>query len=215
MRTPNSSARSRQWNEVYNTKGAHQLSWFQPEPTVSLELIDGLHLDRTQPVIDMGGGASPLVDRLPERGHTDVWVPSPPSFAPGVSVQEPSAACGQRVRTGFDHVYDEPDPRAFRPLLDTTRHPVWVAAFVLRTGSYQPIADELATWGLVTETSTGTFPQRRFTNPAEQRYALDAVTSTGHDPHEKETHGSFAVALLGRSGVGVGMGNPSADVSRI
>jgi hypothetical protein len=86
-------------------------------------------------------------------------------------------------------------PRTFRHLLDNTRHPVWVAAFVLRTGSYHPIADELATWGLVTEISTGTFPQRRFTSPAEQQYALDAVTATGHDPHEKETHGSFHTTL--------------------
>jgi 2-polyprenyl-3-methyl-5-hydroxy-6-metoxy-1,4-benzoquinol methylase len=72
--TPIHSARSRHWNEVYDTKGAKQVSWFQPDPTVSLELIDGLRLDRTEPVIDIGGGASTLVDRLLERGHTDVTV---------------------------------------------------------------------------------------------------------------------------------------------
>jgi len=72
--TPTSSARSRHWDEVYDTKGTDQVSWFQPEPVVSWELIDGLRLDRTQPVIDVGGGASKLVDRLVERGHTDVTV---------------------------------------------------------------------------------------------------------------------------------------------
>lgn len=74
MSTPTGSTRSRHWNEVYDTKGAEQVSWFQPDPTVSWELIDGLHLDRSQPVIDVGGGASTLVDGLLERGHTDVTV---------------------------------------------------------------------------------------------------------------------------------------------
>jgi predicted TPR repeat methyltransferase len=69
-----SSARSRHWDEVYDTKGTDQVSWFQPEPVVSWELIDGLRLDRTRPVIDVGGGTSKSVDRLVERGHTDVTV---------------------------------------------------------------------------------------------------------------------------------------------
>lgn len=86
-------------------------------------------------------------------------------------------------------------PRTFQPLLDNAEHPVWVAAFVLRTGSYQPIADVLAGYGLVTEISTRTFPQRRFTTPAEQRYAIDAVVATGHDPSGKETDGAFHTIL--------------------
>jgi SAM-dependent methyltransferase len=72
--TLTNSFRSRHWNEVYATTGAERVSWFQPDPTVSLELIDGLHLDRRQPVIDVGGGASTLVDRLLERGYVDVTV---------------------------------------------------------------------------------------------------------------------------------------------
>lgn len=86
-------------------------------------------------------------------------------------------------------------PRTFQPLLDNAECPVWVAAFVLRTGSYQAIADALAGYGLVTETSTRTFPQRRFTSPAEQRYAIDAVVATGHDPFGKETDGAFHTTL--------------------
>ena len=91
-------------------------------------------------------------------------------------------------------------PRTFQPLLDNAERPVWVAAFVLRTSSYQPIADALARYELVTETSTRTFPQRRFTSPAEQRYAIDAVIATGHDPSGKETDGAFHTTLhLSRS----------------
>jgi hypothetical protein len=96
-------------------------------------------------------------------------------------------------------------PRTFQPLLDNAQHPVWVAAFVLRTGSYQPIADALAGYGLVTETSTRTFPQRRFTSPAEQRYAIDAVIATGHDPSGKETDGAYHTTLY--------LSRPSTDIA--
>lgn len=74
MSTSTGLANAEHWNKVYETRGADQVSWFQPEPTVSVELIGDTRLDRTQPVIDVGGGASLLVDRLLERGHTDLTV---------------------------------------------------------------------------------------------------------------------------------------------
>ncbi|MGH3277426.1 MAG: class I SAM-dependent methyltransferase, partial [Streptosporangiaceae bacterium] len=51
-----------------------QVSWFQPEPTVSLELLDSLLLDLARPVIDVGGGVSALTGALMQRGHTDLTV---------------------------------------------------------------------------------------------------------------------------------------------
>ncbi|MEV6398868.1 hypothetical protein AB0M39_29480 [Streptomyces sp. NPDC051907] len=87
-------------------------------------------------------------------------------------------------------------PHTFQPLLAAAHAPVWVAAFVLRTGSYQPIADGLLPYGLTTEKSAEpTYPQRRFTGPTEQRYAVDAVTAAGEDPAGKETEGWFHTAL--------------------
>jgi len=87
-------------------------------------------------------------------------------------------------------------PRTFHPLLASIHGPVWIAAFVLRTGSYQPIADGLASHRLITEkATTRTFPQRRFTSAAEQQYAIEAVTAAGEDPREKETDGYFHTAL--------------------
>ncbi|MFE4337228.1 hypothetical protein ACFRQM_50355 [Streptomyces sp. NPDC056831] len=87
-------------------------------------------------------------------------------------------------------------PRTFQPLLDSIPGPVWVAAFVLRTGSYQRIADFLKTYGLITEkTANRTFPQRRFTSDQEQKYAIDAVTAAGEDPRGKETDGYFHTTL--------------------
>ncbi|MGG2460831.1 hypothetical protein ACO0M4_13605 [Streptomyces sp. RGM 3693] len=86
--------------------------------------------------------------------------------------------------------------RTFGPLLEGRLEPPWVAAFVLRTGSYQNIADGLALWGLTTEKDTSrTYPQRRFTDADEQRYALAAVSAAGDDPRGKETDGHFHTAL--------------------
>ncbi|GAA0936381.1 hypothetical protein [Nonomuraea longicatena] len=82
--------------------------------------------------------------------------------------------------------------RTFHQVLRAADRPVWVAAFVLRTGSYQPIADALAEHGLVTETDPEhTAVQRRFTGPGEQRYAVAAVKAAGADPTGKESTGSY------------------------
>jgi SAM-dependent methyltransferase len=86
--------------------------------------------------------------------------------------------------------------RTFHQLLRASGEPAWVAAFVLRTGSYQPIADALAEHGLVTEVDPEhTVGQRRFTDPAEQRYAIAAVAATGADPTGKETEGWYHSTL--------------------
>jgi hypothetical protein len=84
----------------------------------------------------------------------------------------------------------------FHQLLHAAIEPVWVAAFALRTGSYQPIAAALAEHGLVTEVDLEhTIIQRRFTDLDEQRYAVAAVTATGADPTGKETQGYYHAAL--------------------
>ncbi|WP_405458834.1 hypothetical protein OG786_17080 [Streptomyces sp. NBC_00101] len=84
----------------------------------------------------------------------------------------------------------------FTPLLAAAEEPLWVAAFVLRTGGYGPIAGALATHGLTTEKHTAqTYPQRRFTGEQEQRYAIAATLAAGEDPEGKESEGSFHTAL--------------------
>jgi SAM-dependent methyltransferase len=65
--------RKAHWEGVYATKRGRQLSWFQEEPALSLELIRAVSPARGR-VIDVGGGASVLVDRLLESGFDDVAV---------------------------------------------------------------------------------------------------------------------------------------------
>jgi hypothetical protein len=62
------------WDDAYRQKGAEGVSWYQPEPVISLELITLLDVQPSDPVIDIGGGASPLVDRLLRSGFTDLSV---------------------------------------------------------------------------------------------------------------------------------------------
>lgn len=62
------------WGKVYQTKKAEEVSWFQPHLARSLEMILGMGLDRGAEVIDVGGGASTLVDDLLSREYGNVTV---------------------------------------------------------------------------------------------------------------------------------------------
>lgn len=72
----------------------------------------------------------------------------------------------------------------------------WVAAFVLRWVAYEPIAEALAGYGLVTEQLTPrTFPQRRFADDAERDAVLNALAEKGIDPRGKEDDGQHHTSL--------------------
>jgi len=66
--------RSDYWDDTYRTRGVSGVSWYQPEPTVSLELVRLLGVGPADSVIDVGGGASMLVDHLVAQGFTDISV---------------------------------------------------------------------------------------------------------------------------------------------
>ena len=66
--------RKQHWEDVYRQKPEDSLSWFQPQPEISLELIHAAGLQKTDALIDVGGGASRLVDCLVAEGFTDITV---------------------------------------------------------------------------------------------------------------------------------------------
>ena len=68
------SERSAHWDNVYITKGEAEVSWFQDSPATSLEMIRAAVPDRDAAIIDIGGGASRLVDALLHDGYRDVSV---------------------------------------------------------------------------------------------------------------------------------------------
>lgn len=61
------------WDSAYR-HGESNLSWYQPEPAASLRMIKAAKVDRSAAVIDVGGGASHLVDALLDCRFTDVSV---------------------------------------------------------------------------------------------------------------------------------------------
>ena len=66
--------RQAHWQKVYTTKGEQDVSWFQESPTISLDLIGATGAGVDASVIDIGGGASRLVDALLDQGYQDVTV---------------------------------------------------------------------------------------------------------------------------------------------
>ena len=70
----NSVERHAHWQTVYQTKGEHDVSWFEESPAISLELIRATGITTTAPIIDIGGGASRLVDALLDEGYSAVTV---------------------------------------------------------------------------------------------------------------------------------------------
>ena len=57
------------WERMYHTVAPTELSWYQEHPRLSLELIHSAGVGKTAQIIDVGGGASPLVDELLAEGY--------------------------------------------------------------------------------------------------------------------------------------------------
>lgn len=66
--------RAAHWQQVYDTRAPDRVSWYRPHLDVSLELLGRAGLTARSRLIDVGGGASTLVDELLDRGLTDVTV---------------------------------------------------------------------------------------------------------------------------------------------
>ena len=66
--------RQAHWEHVYSEKKSTEVSWFQQQPQQSLELIKAIDADATARIIDIGGGASTLVDYLLDAGYQNLSV---------------------------------------------------------------------------------------------------------------------------------------------
>ena len=62
------------WQQVYTSKASDAVSWYRPHLDRSLAFIDNLALAPDAPILDVGAGASTLVDDLLARGFRDVTV---------------------------------------------------------------------------------------------------------------------------------------------
>jgi SAM-dependent methyltransferase len=69
-----SVGRQAHWENVYTTKNEKEVSWFEESPTISLDLIRATKVNLDAPIIDIGGGASRLVDALIDNGFAAITV---------------------------------------------------------------------------------------------------------------------------------------------
>jgi trans-aconitate methyltransferase len=67
-------SRRAHWQNVYTSKAENEVSWFQETPAPSLELITAAGATHASAIIDIGGGASRLVDALAAQGFADLTV---------------------------------------------------------------------------------------------------------------------------------------------
>jgi SAM-dependent methyltransferase len=67
-------SRKEHWEQVYSGKPPDRLGWYKPRLQTSLEWITALGLEPDAPVIDVGGGASTLIDDLLAAGYSAITV---------------------------------------------------------------------------------------------------------------------------------------------
>ena len=61
--------RKAHWEQIYQDKSPLDVSWYQKEPATSLRLIHNSGIKQDSAIIDVGGGASVLIDRLLNEGY--------------------------------------------------------------------------------------------------------------------------------------------------
>jgi len=83
------------WDTTYTAKAETQVSWYQPSPQRSLELIKSAAPNHSSSIIDVGGGASRLVDELRADGYSDLTVLDISEVALGRSKTRLGASSGK------------------------------------------------------------------------------------------------------------------------
>jgi trans-aconitate methyltransferase len=100
--------RREHWERVWRTKSPDQMSWYQPEPVISLQLIAAAGVARDGGIIDVGGGASLLADRLLDLGYSGIAVLD----LSGAAMQASRARLGARAAAV---AWFEADVTSFEP----------------------------------------------------------------------------------------------------
>ena len=98
------------WQSIYSSKAATEVSWYQREATLSLQLIRQVAPDPSAAIVDVGGGASTLVDSLLALRYTDLTVVDIAAIALDVARARLGAAAeGVRWIAGDVLALDLPD----------------------------------------------------------------------------------------------------------
>ena len=159
------------WDHIHRSRQPSQVSWYETEPTTSLEVLDFLGVTRGDGVLDVGAGVHGLAGALLQRGHRDVSALDVSPAALQAARDQLGSRAGQvewivddlldwqpqrrwdlwHDRAVFHFLTDDAQRAAYRHLLDTALAPggaVVVATFAAdgpRTCSGLPVSGYAAT----------------------------------------------------------------------
>ena len=181
--------------DLYRRYGSDELTLTAPDELAKLDgaYFAGARVTDPVPVIGLDI-AKKAIDYAVRVGLLEV------GFAENLETSAPSGALRAAVAPatlvtiagGISYLTE----KTLQQIMDAVAGPVWVAAFVLRTVSYQRFADVLGRSGLVTERSSFTVPQRKFSDPEERRFALQELARVGADPTGRELKGYYHAELF-------------------
>lgn len=66
--------RKEHWEKIYRDRLPTEVSWYQVKPQLSISLILATGIGKDKRIIDVGGGASKLVDHLLDLGFNDLTI---------------------------------------------------------------------------------------------------------------------------------------------
>jgi len=102
------------WDEVYATKQPSGVSWYQPHLERSLALIGRAGIGFNDHLIDVGGGASTLVDDLIDRGFRHITVLDISARALDASRKRLGNRAGEAVWIAGDVLTAQLPPNGYR-----------------------------------------------------------------------------------------------------
>ena len=99
--------RKNHWEHIYSDRKATEVSWYQKRPDYSLELISAMGLNVAARIIDIGAGASTLIDYLLDVGYQNLTVLDIASSA----IEQAKTRLGDRADDviWLEHDITEPD----------------------------------------------------------------------------------------------------------
>ena len=60
------------WNEIYEALDIEELPWQEEIPEPSIKLLSKCHINKDEPILDVGAGASTFVDYLVNQGFKNI-----------------------------------------------------------------------------------------------------------------------------------------------
>ncbi len=66
------NAMKEHWDEIYDALDADELTWYEEIPEPSIKLLSQCHINKDEPVLDVGAGASTFIDYLIDQGFSNI-----------------------------------------------------------------------------------------------------------------------------------------------